>query len=293
MNIKRNTNLKGLVTLILGEHPTVPQTIFVWLIILSLLLWPIGYITSIFFWDSTIVSTVDEIARWGLTLTIRFYPIYMFFLIRWSFRFFKKLRVTWLFYFCPLVPVALFYLFYTLTIIAYSDSKPDGCDFGTFERLNARYSLDVNHVYYDNMILSEADPSTFKVLSYDYATDMHYVWYNDIIIDGADPATFVVPDSKISNLAHDAHDYYMNDRPLYVANIGSFRQIDYNWALDSLYVYYLDYDVLADDDTPVVGDYRTFKVLNEFYAVDSTCVYYKNTIVEGANPATFVVPKTE
>ena len=292
MNIKRKTNSKDLVTFILGEPPTLFQKIFVWLMILSFWLWLPVSAMSPFLLDAPSRSPADEICRLGLLLSIWLYPIYMFFLIRWSFRFFKKLRVTWLFYFCPLVPVALFYLFYTLTIIAYSDSKPDGCDFGTFERLNARYSLDVNHVYYDNMILSEADPSTFKVLSYDYATDMHHVWYNDIIIDGADPATFVVPDSKISNLAHDAHDYYMYDRPLYVANIGSFRQIDYNWALDSLNVYYLDYDVLADD-TPVVGDYRTFKVLNEFYAVDSTCVYYKNTIVDGADPATFVVPKTE
>jgi hypothetical protein len=132
-----------------------------------------------------------------------------------------------------------------------------------------------------------ADPSSFKVLSDDYATDMHHVWYEDSIIEGAEPATFAVPNGDISRLAHDAHDYYMRNRPLHVADMGSFRQIDNNWALDSLHVYYLD----ADINSVPVGDYRTFKALNGFYAIDAKCVYYRNNIVEGADPASFAVLK--
>jgi hypothetical protein len=132
-----------------------------------------------------------------------------------------------------------------------------------------------------------ADPSSFKVLSDDYATDMHHVWYEDSIIEGAEPATFAVPNGDISRLAHDAHDYYMRNRPLHVADMGSFRQIDNNWALDSLHVYYLD----ADINSVPVGDYRTFKALNGFYAIDAMCVYYRNNIVEGADPASFAVLK--
>ncbi|WP_278372342.1 DKNYY domain-containing protein [Segatella bryantii] len=135
------------------------------------------------------------------------------------------------------------------------------------------------------------DPSTFKVLNEHYATDMHHVWFNDNIIEGAEPTTFVIPNGGISNLAHDAHDYYMGNQPLHVADMGSFRQIDENWALDSLYVYYLDVDVLADKKAVSVGDSRTFKALNGFYAVDAKCVYYKNNIVKGADPASFAVLK--
>ena len=37
-----------------------------------------------------------------------------------------------------------------------------------------------------------------------------------------------------------------------------------------------------------IGDYRTFRVLNDFYAADAKCVYYKDNLVEGADTKTFV-----
>ncbi|MBO4314927.1 MAG: DKNYY domain-containing protein, partial [Prevotella sp.] len=40
-----------------------------------------------------------------------------------------------------------------------------------------------------------------------------------------------------------------------------------------------------------IGDYRSFRVLNHLYAADAKYVYYKNKIVEGADPKTFVVLK--
>ena len=293
MKTERKTNSKDWVTFILGEPPTLFQKTFVWLMIISLLLWPPVFFMSIFFWDAPIRSTADAICRWGMTLTIWLYPIYIFILIRLSLKLSKKLRMAWLFYFSPLVPVAVFCLFYTLGISAYADRKPDGCDPSTYERINATYSMDVNHVYYEYDILPFADPCTFKVLSDYYAIDMHHVWFKDIIIYEADPATFVVPDRDISNLAHDAHDYYMEYQPLHVADMSSFKQIDYKWAIDSLYVYYLDYDVLEDNHPAPIGDYSTFKVLTELYALDSTRVYYKNKVVEGADPSSFAVMNEE
>jgi hypothetical protein len=187
--------------------------------------------------------------------------------------------------------VAVFYLFVTLASSAYAERKPEGYDSSTYKRLNETYALDVNHVYYGYERLEGADPNTFKILGGDYATDMHHVWFNDCMIEGAEPATFVVPDGDISNLAHDAHDYYMGPQPLHVANMGNFRQIDNNWAVDSLHVYYLDIDVLAEKKAVSVGDFRTFKALNAFYAIDAKCVYYKNNIVEGADPTSFAVLK--
>jgi hypothetical protein len=152
--------------------------------------------------------------------------------------------------------------------------------------------------------LEGADPSTFKVLNDDYAADVHHVWFHGNMIEGAEPATFVLPDSHILDLsdvlsdvhvddladaiAHDAHDYYMGDQPLHVANMGGFRRIDRNWAVDSLQVYYRG-TYLAYKKAVPVGDYRTFKVLNEIYAVDAKCVYYEDRILTGANPKTFVL----
>ena len=287
MKMEQKTNSKGLAARILGEQPTTLQKNFVWFMLLTLLLWPIGFFVSIFFWDAPIRSSIDEICRWGVTLTIWLYPIYLFPLIRLWFKLSQKMGFIWLFYLCPLIPVAVFYLFITLASSAYAERKPEGYDSSTYKRLNEAYALDVNHVYYWYEVLEMADPSSFKVLSDDYATDMHHVWYEDSIIEGAEPATFAVPNGDISRLAHDAHDYYMRNRPLHVADMGSFRQIDNNWALDSLHVYYLD----ADINSVPVGDYRTFKALNGFYAIDAKCVYYRNNIVEGADPASFAVLK--
>lgn len=289
--MEQENNSKGLTARILGEQPTALQKTFVRFTLLTLLLWPIGFFVSIFFWDAPIHSSIDEICRWGATLIIWLYPIYLFPLIRLWFKFSKKAGMTWLFYLCPLIPVAVFYLFVTLASSAYAERKPEGYDSSTYKRLNETYALDVNHVYYGYERLEGADPSTFKILGEDYATDMHHVWFNDCMIEGAEPATFVVPDGDISNLAHDAHDYYMEHQPLHVANMGNFRQIDNNWAVDSLHVYYLDIDVLAEKKAVSVGDYRTFKALNAFYAIDAKCVYYKNNIVEGADPTSFAVLK--
>lgn len=302
--MKQKTNSKGLVARILGEQPTTDQKTIVWFMLIALLFWPIGFFVSIFFWDAPIKSSIDNFCRWGATYTMWLYPIYVLPLIRLWFILSKKLGKIWLFNLCPLIPVAVFFLFLTVASSAYADRKPEGYDPSTYKRLNEMFALDVNHVYYVNHvyhrydILEGADPSTFKVLSDDYATDMHHVWFNGHIIEGAEPATFVVPDGDISSLAdalaHDAHDYYMGDLPLHVANMGSFRRIDSNWALDSLQVYYIG--IFGDDafnKAVPVGDYRTFKVLNEFYAVDSKCVYYMNNIVEGADPASFAVLKGE
>lgn len=291
MKIEQKNNSKRLAARILGEQPTTLQKTFVWFMLLTLLLWPIGFFVSIFFWDAPIRSSIDEICRWGTTLTIWLYPIYLFPLIRLWFKLSKKVGMSWLFYLCPLIPMAVFFLFVTFGSSAYAERKPEGYDSSTYKRLNEKYALDVNHVYYGYERLEGADPSTFKILGEDYATDMHHVWFNDCMIEGAEPATFVVPDGDISNLAHDAHDYYLEHQPLHVANMGNFRQIDNNWAVDSLHVYYLDIDVLAEKKAVSVGDYRTFKALNAFYAIDAKCVYYKNNIVEGADPPSFAVLK--
>lgn len=177
--MEQETKSKGLVARILGEQPTTLQKTIVWLMLLMLLLWPIGFFVSIFFWDAPIRSSIDEICRWGMTLTILLYPIYLFPLIRLWFKFSQKMEMTWLFYLCPLIPVAVFHLFITLASSAYAKRKPEGYDPLTYKHLNETYTLDVNHVYCLYGILEEADPSTFKVLSEDYATDMHNVWYTD------------------------------------------------------------------------------------------------------------------
>ena len=292
--IKEGSNKKGFTARILGEQPTSIQKAFFWLMILSLTLWPLFLLVAAFLFDAPIRSNVDEICRIGMALTILLYPLYLLPLIGLWFRLSKRLRATWLFYLCPLIPVIVFFLFGELASSEYAARKPEGYDSATFKRINESFAKDINHVYYCNEILEDADPKTFRALDEDYSADSRHVWYRKDIIEGANPQTFVAPEKNDSlnftiGLAHDDHDYYRQNNPLHIADMGSFRQIDGSWAVDRQNVYFIGLEAHVGKDIVPIGDYSTFRVLNHLYAVDAKCAYYKNKIVEGADPKTFVV----
>ena len=131
---------KGLAARILGEQPTGLQKTFFWLMILSLTLWPLLFFVSLFFFDAPIRTTVDEISRWGMVLTIWLYPLYLLPLMRSWFQLSKCLRATWLFYLCPLIPIIIFFSFVELASSEYAAKKPKGYDPATFERLNESFA---------------------------------------------------------------------------------------------------------------------------------------------------------
>ena len=293
-----NSKPKGIAARILGEQPTGLQKAFFWLMILSLMLWPICFFVSLFFFDAPIRSTVDEISRWGMVLTIWLYPLYLLPLIGLWFRLSKRLGATWLFYLCPLIPVIIFFSFVELASSEYAARKPEGYDSATFERINESFAKDINHVYYCNEILEEADPKSFRALDEDYSADSRHVWFREEIIDGANPATFVAPKKNNSleisiDLAHDDHDYYSQNNPLHVADMASFKQKSGSWAIDRQNVYYIGLEAEIGKDLVPIGDYRSFRALNHLYAADAKYVYYKNKIVEGADSKTFVVLNDE
>lgn len=99
------------------------------------------------------------------------------------------------------------------------------------------------------------DVSTYMRINGNYTKDKNHVYYNYKVIEGADPASFVVPKKKPGTfanicLAHDDKDYYYMSKPMHVA------------------------------------DYDSFRVLGDMYSCDSLCVYYKSSIIDGADPAT-------
>ena len=288
-----NSQPKGFAARILGEQPTVPQKVYFWLMVLSLLLWPLVAFVALFIYDAPIRSIIDEICRDGMVLTIWLYPFYLLPLIRLWFRLSKRLRATWLYYFCPLIPVAVLFMFGIIGSSELAARKPEGYDFETFKRLNESYAKDINHVYFCNEILEEADPASFRAFDESYSADNQHVWYRKNIIEGANPQTFVAPEKSNSldvslALAHDDHDYYCGENPLHVVDMASFKRKGGSWAVDRLNVYYIGLEAQIGKDIVPIGDYLTFRVLNHFYAADSKNVYYKNKIVEGADPKTFV-----
>jgi hypothetical protein len=294
--IKEGSNKKGFAARILGEQPTSIQKAFFWLMILSLTLWPLFLLVAAFLFDAPIRSNVDEICRIGMALTILLYPLYLLPLIGLWFRLSKRLRATWLFYLCPLIPVIVFFLFGELASSEFAAEKPEGYDPATFERLNETFAKDINHVYFYNEILKDADPNTFRALDEDYSADSRHVWYREEIVEGANPRTFVAPEKNNSldfsiDLAHDDHDYYNKNNPLHVADMDSFKRIDGSWAVDRQNVYYIGLEAEIGKDIVPIGDYHTFRGLNHLYAADAKNVYYKSGIVEGADPKTFAVLK--
>ena len=132
-----------------------------------------------------------------------------------------------------------------------------------------------------------------------YSADAHHVFFKLRQIPGADPASFeVLPlmnkgeedEFRTIYLARDAHDYYVRDIPLHVADYSSFRRINNRWAVDNQDVYYFGresemFDVIRSP----VFDSRNFHVISYCFASDGHYVYHEGTIIEGADPATFKV----
>ena len=291
-----NSQPKGFAARILGEQPTGLQRTVFWLMVLSLLIWPLFFFASLFFFDAPYQTPIDEISRWGMVLTIWLYPLYLLLSIGLWFRLSKRLRASWIFCLCPLIPVIIFFSFVEIASSEYAREKPEGYDSASFERLNKSFAKDINHVYYYNEILEDADPKTFRALDEEYSADSQHVWYREKIIEGANPKTFVAPEKNNSldisiDLAHDDHDYYWQNNSLHVADMDSFKRIDGSWAVDRQNVYYIGLSAEIGKDIVPIGDYRSFRALNHLYAADAKCVYYKNKIVEGADPKTFVVLK--
>jgi hypothetical protein len=188
--------------------------------------------------------------------------------------------------------VIVFFSFVELASSEYAAKKPEGYDSATFERLNKTFAKDINHVYCYNEILEEADPKSFRALNEEYSADSRHVWYRGDKIEGANPQTFVAPEKNNSldisiDLARDDHDYYNQNKPLHVVEMGSFKRVDGSWAVDRQNVYYIGLEAEIGKDIVPIGDYSTFRVLNDFYATDAKNVYYKNNIVDGADPKTF------
>ena len=129
----------GLIARILGGTPTVLQKLFFTLMAITLILWPLGFYISIFFFDAPIHSDIDKICRYGMLTTIWLYPIYLFPLLRFMFQLSKKLRATWLYYLCPTVPIII--LWSLLSISTVSAPQIDDTECCTHDDLIGHWTL--------------------------------------------------------------------------------------------------------------------------------------------------------
>ena len=270
---------RSFVERVFGGEPSGSQRVYFVAFLLTLLLWPMIAFVSIFIFDAPIHNLYDEIARYGIVLTIWTYPILLLVLFRLGYKLSERSNSPVWFYAMPWTPFILVVAFYILCVSEISQYKPDDYDSKTFVRIDKTYSKDKNHAYLNNEVIEGALPDSFEVLAERYSKDALHVFYEHELVPGADPSTFVVTESPTEDffviiLAHDNKDYYHRSTPLHVADYDSFKPVEDGWFIDRKLVYYEGY--LAREKNSVrmpISDYDSFRVLNARYACDDRCVY--------------------
>ena len=312
----KTMKLKGLIARILGDHPTSNQETVFWFMLLLLLFWPIGAFVSMFFFDAPIQSFIDGACRTGAALTIWLYPLYLFPLMRLWFQFSKHLKAAWLFYFCPLIPVAIFFLFATVASRAsFRDISEDYAtdknhlwynevdplyvaDMGSFKRIGNYWAIDKKNVYYMGIeaevgknTVPIGDYHTFRTLNDSYAADAKYVYYQNKIVEGADPETFV-PLKGEPHYGQDKNRVYCKARG---SSIRSLNQLKHKNMKDGLRnAFHTDGKTVYNPELMAMPEGTDFATIHkveryrDWYA-DSKHVYYENRLLPGANPQTFKV----
>ena len=149
----------------------------------------------------------------------------------------------------------------------FEDSDPS-----TFQKYVYQYSKDANHVYYVEytmnraLILRDADPATFRVLLNDYSCDSLHVWWRQFQLPNVNSKDF-----------HVLNECYAITDSMVITGCHLFSFED----KDSVEWITLD-----------GADPTTFEV-RDGYERDKYHVFYHDEIVEGADPATFLLIRWE
>jgi hypothetical protein len=148
-----------------------------------------------------------------------------------------------------------------------------GANAATFHSMGNGFATDGVHVYAENGLLVDADPSTFTVIKGNdghasfYEKDKSHVWHISTLIPGADPATFAF----VLDVKQPGYDFFTKD---------------------ATHVWYLD-KIIPGADAP------TFSILNQtlwaskWFETDKSHVWYDAKLIPGADPNTFVVDSND
>lgn len=149
----------------------------------------------------------------------------------------------------------------------------EGLDVDSFEALSVEYTRDKDRVYFKVISpgvflvigLPEADPATFEPLAFNLARDKNHVWLNDRIQPEADPSTLVLVDG--GRVFKDKDSVHYADQTINGADPATFTHIGSGYYRDKNHIYW-GTDPIPDTDL------STFEVLgNSFVAKDKNRVY--------------------
>lgn len=201
--------------------------------------------------------------------------------------------------------------------IYFQNQKIPNVDAESFQVINQQYAKDQHKVYWQNTIVEGADPNSMEIILYDtheisfFFKDKHAV-YNQGNKTDFDLQSFELLTSQIAKDKNNV--YFIYDEyivPINKSDPASFMMINKDYAKDKKHVYRLGsiieganpltFKTLTEyysrDDKNIYlmnfkipqADVRSFKILNKrFTAKDNHHVYYKGTIIRGADPDTFI-----
>ncbi|MEC3907843.1 DKNYY domain-containing protein [Tamlana sp. 2201CG12-4] len=177
------------------------------------------------------------------------------------------------------------------TLIKDADAK-------SFETIDHNVKLklgkDKNHVFYRARKIKDADPKTFVQVAYYFWKDENNVYnfnhgLQNYIVKFADPENFEVLDINV--WGKDKNSIFHKSSKSQVIDIESFTPINENWGKDNQYYYWQTkkLDSLDYESAEIVKTYfRDKKGKYSYYIKDKNNVYFKNQIVNGVNPKSFV-----
>jgi DKNYY family len=168
-----------------------------------------------------------------------------------------------------------------------------GSDPKSFRLLNEHYAQDTAHVYFYNfpneggVTLIPCISSSFTLLEYPYSKDASSVYYVNVKMHDVDAQTFSVLGNRFSK---DKQNVFFQGKKIVDAEALTFSVLPQDESsLDELYYAKDKMCIFLEEKKIKNADILTFKVLGLDYAVDNKNVYYKTTIVKGANPNNFKI----
>jgi len=165
---------------------------------------------------------------------------------------------------------------------------------GKDDKIWAQSHLD----YYVSRVATPiADPDTFQVIQSWYAKDARQVYFGSKVLAGADAASFQGIGGELGEFAKDAKNVYWQGQVVNGCDAATFQLLKYRFAKDSKHAYFC-YSGGSPPLTLPNSDAQTFEVIGpsmqDFgYAKDSKQVYQGGFVIEGADPATFVVDPSD
>ncbi len=184
----------------------------------------------------------------------------------------------------------------------YKNLRLPGADPATFRVLENGYSKDEHYAYYLNFPLSVANTEEFESLGWFYAKTHSRIWYCGKEVSGIRKIeSFKVIDSYFSC---DTNQVYLFKDSIFVAiaelnrtgfhcldDQNTFRYTNLKWYTNSEGNYFIDTEALiGSQDFLFKSDSSSDSLIilkEKFFYKDAYHVYFKDEIIEGADPKTF------